>query len=70
MKIEIGNQEKIKKEINEQDRLDAIERQIREIKDVAIGTTQNKAQKEKRLKKVTWETILNSLICMSLEYQK
>lgn len=47
----MGNQENIKKEINEQDRLDAAEQKIREIKDVAIGTTQNKAQKEKKTEK-------------------
>lgn len=51
MKIEMGNLENIKKEINEQDRLDAVERKVREIKDVAIGTTQNKAQKEKKTEK-------------------
>lgn len=47
----MGNQENIKKEFNERHRLDAAEQKIREIKDVAIGTTQNKAQKEKKTEK-------------------
>lgn len=53
--------------MNSIDRLDSVEQKIREIQKLTIGTTQNKAQREKRLKKLTWETLLNSLTCTSLE---
>lgn len=61
-KWEIKNSSKTKNSLNRIDRLDAIGQKIGEIKGIAIGTTQYKAEREKKTEKeITWETVFNSL---------